>query len=124
MNSVVLSEWMANAVWDVCVFECGAEERSRDTFVHSVTNQGLSEYRFRGHLGAGGKVWAKLEAAGLVLYVNYYGEDETEDRKTRKEAANASLALFSKDPLYTPVEIVVPEICEVGPRLRLSSLGS
>ena len=88
MNPVVLDEATANAVWDVLAAECGAGELWRQDFVLRAAGAGLTEYRFMGSLGFGGKLYA--ERGGFR--VGCYPEDETPQRLAAMERANRLLA--------------------------------
>lgn len=66
-----LSEPVANAIYDILIADAGAEESGRQAFVLS-TKEGITEYRFQGKLGFGGKFWI----AHGRWYVNAYPEDE------------------------------------------------
>lgn len=80
-------------VWGVLVRECGAREDGRADFIASVQAHGLTEYRFMGRLGFGGKVryrrWGGTPKGWL--YVDYYPEHRTDDRDGDVQRANAGL---------------------------------
>lgn len=84
------------AIYDVLVEECGAHDDAghveRAMFAHHFPE--CIEYRFQGDLGRGGKVWAN----NGDLYVTCYPEDETSERLTMIEQANARLAPLAVFP--------------------------
>lgn len=77
------SDELAHAVYDVLVNVCGAAEGDRYSFIYSATRGTLSEWRFCGHLGFGGKYRAES------FRVDCYSEDETPERLEIIERANA-----------------------------------
>lgn len=85
----------ASRIWDVLVEECGASEQGREDFIRSVGTHGLTEYRFCGWLGFGGKVWLRPYPPAPWFDVNCYPEDLTEERETAMQLANARLAELS-----------------------------
>lgn len=74
-----------DAIYDVLVDDCGASEKHRHYF--SSVFPGCREFRFGGSLGFGGKVWSVHEK----VYVTYYPEDETPERRAATERANVRL---------------------------------
>lgn len=93
MSRAKLPERLADAVWSVLCVHAGAFADDRHAFIHHVTTSGLSEYRFCGSLGFGGKVWWNPPAGETCpLYVNCYREDETPDRLATIVLANDALA--------------------------------
>ena len=95
----------ARKVWRILVEECDAPSGQKIdlgdhqvdldeySFVLAATSEptdysrgGISEYRFCGSLGFGGKVWR-----GPPPYVTCYREDETPAIKARMEKANRRL---------------------------------
>jgi hypothetical protein len=86
MNNVITKE-QANAVFDILIEECKAQEFDRDQFVRYMTtdpDDGFKEFRFGGTLGFGGK--CKLSNGSV--YTSYYAEDHTEARMAASNAAN------------------------------------
>jgi len=83
----MMTEQQANAVYDILVRVCGASETERQSFVIHQTTEDVTEWRFCGSLGFGGKFWHN---AGRI-YVNCYREDETPERLKCIEEANKSL---------------------------------
>jgi len=94
MNENVLSEEQAEAVWSVLVEECGAT--SDHGFVYHQTHEYVSEWRFMGTLGFGGKFWRSRSTRpdgswGEWWHVNCYQEDETPERLATIKRANDRL---------------------------------
>lgn len=87
-----MTESEANAVYDVLVRECGADDdpepqhwNSRASFVREFTkDRPTIEYRFHGALGFGGKFYPDMR-------VTCYPEDETPKRRAMVERANVAL---------------------------------
>ena len=86
---MILNEKQANAIYDILVEECGAPEEAydREYFVRHQTTDEISEWRFQGNLGFGGKFWN----CNNRLYVNCYREDETPLRQIMIDVANKRL---------------------------------
>lgn len=82
-----LTREQANAVYDVLVEHAGASEADRADFALYVSC-GVTEYRFQGGLGFGGKFWT----SGGRWYVTCYREDLTADRQRAIDVTNAALA--------------------------------
>jgi hypothetical protein len=82
---VVLGHTTANAIWDILEAICDAPQVGREAFVTHVTQTGLTEYRFGGSLGSGGKVWNHW------FRVTCYREDDTPERRKAMERANERL---------------------------------
>lgn len=80
----------AEAIYDVLVAQAGASEAQRPDFVHHATTRGITEYRFQGVLGFGGKVWN--DSGGWR--VTCYPEDRTEARDEAITATNNLLRLL------------------------------
>jgi hypothetical protein len=124
VDNVVLSEWQAALVWDVLVECCGVSEDpegdNRHEFFYHSTGDGISEWRFVGSLGMGGKLHA---LRGLPrpdggrgeprLRVDCNLQDLTPEREAAVQAANARLETLAKELKDVPT----------GPRSRLSSFG-
>ncbi len=77
-----------DAVWDILVRECGAQESMRADFVYWMV-KGTSEYRFQGKLGFGGKYWPNTYGGNGT--VSCYGEDYNQERARMMRAANKAL---------------------------------
>ena len=81
--------------WDVLVQHAGAHDphgHQRENFVRAACQREkmhrLTEYRFGGSLGFGGKFWR----AGGKLYVSCYAEDRDIERNAVEKKVNAILA--------------------------------
>lgn len=83
-----MTKEQANAIYDILVSQCGAPEQDRFSFVCAQTDGAVSEWRFGGKLGFGGKFWCN----GGRLYVSCYPEDLTPTRESLIQAANTALA--------------------------------
>ncbi len=92
-----MSTEMACAVYDVLVRECGAEEDERDAFAKAATGVlEWGEWRFRGALGLGGKIYEDRRSGP---WVRCYPEDETPERRKMMGRANEAIAaLWSAGP--------------------------
>lgn len=79
--------------WDILVEHAGASKdpREKECFVRTCLEKNayysLREYRFCGSLGFGGKFW-RYDGR---LYVSYYPEDETPDRRKTVTKVNKLL---------------------------------
>lgn len=83
------SEAEANAVFDILVNTRCVGEHQREDFVLNHTHDFISEYRFVGSLGFGGKIYRT--DARQAWRVSMYREDETPERLAMMEAANEAL---------------------------------
>jgi hypothetical protein len=81
-----ISEQSARAICCILFLECGATDFMLESFV-PMRNE-ITEYRFQGNLGFGGKFWN----ANNRWYVTCYSEDETPERKEMIRKANEKLA--------------------------------
>ena len=81
----------ANKIYDVLVSEGGASEFMRDAFVYAYKLDEITEWRFSGNLGFGGKYWSQDNS------VNYYSEDETKERDILVEKINKLLSDITND---------------------------
>lgn len=94
----VLTPDVANAVFDILVEHVGANEASRENFVHLQTDHHLPEYRFVGSLGFGGKFRRNTghdiitDGWGEIWYTDCYPEDLTTERIGAMAAANIALS--------------------------------
>lgn len=70
-----LTEPEAHAIYDILAKEAGARDGDREQFVWAHTMNDMSEYRFQGALGFGGKFWCKDS-----WRVTAYPEDENPER--------------------------------------------
>jgi hypothetical protein len=91
MSAVVLPPPIAEMIWQVLVETCGADntDHHRETFVRTAQVQGITEYRFMGKLGFGGKLYAQGE-----FRVDCYHEDLTSEREKMIDVANERLKQF------------------------------
>ena len=84
-------DWEAfyRACWAVLVEQAGALPDDEDAFVrHALDDKHpLTEYRFGGKLGHGGKFWRNDRR----VYIDYYPEDETNERKAITQRVNFML---------------------------------
>ena len=90
MSGRALTAEQANAVWDVLVEHAGASEDGREGFIFHAGSGNLTEYRFIGSLGFGGKFW--LDRHDGSWRVTCYREDETAARLAAIGVTNAALA--------------------------------
>lgn len=88
---MILTRELANRVYDVLVAGVGAPEREREQFVRLHSTEDISEWRFCGYLGFGGKFWSS------TMTVTFYNEDSTPVRRTMQAATNAALATLRSD---------------------------
>ena len=77
-------------IYDVLVEKGGAAESMRTSFVSCCLDGELTEWRFQGHLGFGGKIWLTRHTGELRVYC--YTEDLNAKRKRIIAAINALLA--------------------------------
>lgn len=86
-------------VYRILIEECGAydSESEHSNFTYQMAKNNVVEYRFQGKLGFGGKLWNNDRADGRCrIYVNYYKEDETEERNKIEKKTNERLEKFFK----------------------------
>jgi hypothetical protein len=76
----------SDIIFDILVKEAGANESSREEFLHWFATEG-SEFRFGGSLGFGGKFWRFSHR----LFVNCYKEDLTSERQKVIDQVNKQL---------------------------------
>lgn len=91
-----LPESLAESMWSVLCDHAGAHPSGGNQFMQSVRHYGLTEYRFCGSLGFGGKVrWSdwRSERDGCPIYVDCYPEDETAERRQAINSTNAALRM-------------------------------
>lgn len=98
MTEKPLTIEQANAVYDILIKYAGASELSREGFVYLQSNGHLSEYRFIGALGYGGKFYRDAWADGVrdAWRVDCYREDRTPARQQAIDDANAALAVLKQ----------------------------
>lgn len=82
-----ITEELADRIYDILVKDAGAYEPDRSGFVHRQSNERITEWRFCGSLGFGGKFWNNNGR----LYVSCYREDSTPEREAIIEKVNAQL---------------------------------
>lgn len=92
--SETLTTAQAEAIWAILTEECGA--RSDHGFVWHQTRSHVTEWRFMGTLGFGGKFWRSTSKRpdgtwGELWRVDCYREDATPDRLATIKRANARL---------------------------------
>lgn len=85
-----ISEQDARAICCILFLECGATDFMLEGF--GPGREDITEYRFQGNLGFGGKFWN----ANNRWYVTCYSEDETPERKAMIRKANERLAALRK----------------------------
>jgi hypothetical protein len=89
---------LANKVYDVLVEEAGATEEGSTGRTMFLNSWPITEYRFCGALGGGGKIryqngWPNLRTQRRERwYVTCYSEDETPERREIIERTNKRLA--------------------------------
>ncbi len=96
-------ETVLDKIYTILVNVCGAAESERPWFLQNQrAADHPTEWRFRGHLGHGGKFWRvpgyRLED-DVRLYVTCYREDETPSRLAMITEANRQLSLLQKEDL-------------------------
>lgn len=86
------TETEADAIFKVLVDSGGADPAEADTFRWVLIANHAREYRFRGKLGFGGKLyWSRNN-----LRVAYYAEDQTPERDELAADLNHALARLSR----------------------------
>lgn len=85
LHGTPLSYDQATAVYTALVKGAGAREEDRAEFVFHIC-RGVSEYRFIGSLGHGGKFWPE------TWRVSCYQEDETSERVAAIRRTNLELS--------------------------------
>lgn len=90
-----MTEAEANAIYDVLVRECGAPDGTafsgagRTAFVQAFTNERPpTEWQFQGALGFNGRFFPGL--CGEPHRVGYYLDEDTPERRSMVERANAA----------------------------------
>jgi hypothetical protein len=84
-----MTESQAKGVYGVLVSIAGANIEDEESFVsHFSQKETTNEWRFRGHLGFGGKFRYPS------ISVDCYPEDSTPEREVIVEKTNAALAEF------------------------------
>src|SRR5580692_5488051 len=72
-----ITETLANRIYEILVNECGAYEGHRSYFCSFIIDGG-TEYRFRGYLGFGGKLYVESRN----VRISCYPEDRSAFRDT------------------------------------------
>ncbi len=87
-----MNEAIANQLYDVLVNTCGAAESYRDHFIYSLLKDKypMTEFRFGGKLGMGGKFWRNSNR----FYVTCYSLDEYPEERAIIDQANEQLAVI------------------------------
>jgi hypothetical protein len=80
----------ASQIYDILVQYAGAPEIHKQNFIHNQISEFVSEWRFCGHLGFGGK----FRRSGDEIYVDCYPEDEDDRRKEIINTTNAMLKAY------------------------------
>lgn len=87
----------ANAIYNLLVLLCDANESERHDFVQYMagrpTTGGNGEWRFRGKLGFGGKFYV----SPFGWRVDYYPEDKTLERDSTMKVVNERLRALALD---------------------------
>jgi hypothetical protein len=86
----------AEDLWKVIEKHCGAEEGMKNDFIRdakeALDRRERLEYRFKGLLGFGGKLWLDMDGRARV---SCYSEDETPERVATMATANKMLQRLS-----------------------------
>lgn len=103
MSDSELSLSEAEQIWAVLIEDLGIKDHpdERASFVYYQLERRCSEYRLNSSLGFGGKF--KIASDGR-WHVDTYREDETPERRTKIDKANARLAQLqaNKSKVATP----------------------
>lgn len=85
----IMTEEIANRIYDILVEDCAASKIMRDSWVHHQTNPNefTIEWRFSGLMGFGGKFWRN----GGRWYVDAYSEDYTPKMEKLIAATNKKI---------------------------------
>lgn len=92
-----MNDDLKNAIYDILVEEAGADPGEYTTLAFPHHWPECREWRFKGDLGFGGKIWArriygKNGEAAYHVYVTCYPEDKTSEREAIIQKTNARLA--------------------------------
>lgn len=86
-----------NKVYDILVREAGAVEDERDSFLsYHPPKETPTEWRFRGHLGFGGKFRCDVHRK-TPMYVSFYSEDRNANREAIQAKVNDLLKGLSDE---------------------------
>jgi hypothetical protein len=82
----------AHKIYDLLVARAGANEASREEFIHYVMSDAELplEFRFHGDFGFGGKVYIAHDR----WYLDYYHEDRTDELEKTRAQINKILRLI------------------------------
>lgn len=83
---MIINEKYANLIFDILVKESGANEKDRESFLS--LREEITEFRFCGKLGFGGKFWNSNDK----WYISCYKEDESTERNKIIKKVNKILA--------------------------------
>jgi hypothetical protein len=86
---ITLGSATASAIWDLLIREAGASEHQRLEFLQLATS-GLTEFRFQGTLGFGGKFYGTRDKWRIACY----REDETPERLAVIKVVNGELEIM------------------------------
>lgn len=87
-----ISQETASEIYDILVQECGASEHHREDFCMAQAEEPISEWRFMGALGFGGKFYRRT--GDTKWYVDCYSEERTPAKRQMIETANERLEMF------------------------------
>lgn len=91
---------IANSIIDILVEHCGVNANRRKTIIDDLMWGNLTEYRFQGNLGFGGK----LNYNNSKIYVSYYPEDKTPEKELMVEIANNKLSeIYTKYAVFNKI---------------------
>lgn len=97
-DTILPSDEIANEVYNALMIIGGALPSERDAFLIYARGRmdGVSEWRFQGHFGFGGKFYTKWRFQTKVWYVDYYKEDNTMERAGLRDKLNERLEEIRK----------------------------
>lgn len=87
-----ISQEIASEIYDILVLVCEARESHREDFCVAQTEEVISEWRFMGALGFGGKFYR--QTGDKKWYVDCYREERTAAKLVMIEAANERLEIL------------------------------
>lgn len=94
-----MSQTFYEKAWDILVAHAGAttmDPHAKDSFVRAFldTEYPVTEWRFCGSLGFGGKFWRNDRGGPCPFYVNCYREDQTKASQKTIEKVNRLLEVL------------------------------
>lgn len=104
-----LTPEIAGKIYDILVEHAAApqgepgDNYDREDFIYSQSSEYITEWRFMGALGFGGKFWRTTpwqegtQHLAELWFVNCYPEHMTAERKAIIERANAALAALNEE---------------------------